>query len=161
MKPMEMEEYHGCKTDSSDRVLCRDDHGGRSLTQVCIFGGRVCSRRPECRPLADRLCLWYVLFFGSCVCRIRRTVRMEVWNFDDLGRHRKRRDRKPSCLGNPGKTHPHHDASSEGFDHAGFLRKEIQQQRHPHRGVRHCVHFPDSLYCFALSRVFCPARADS
>ena len=30
-------------------------------------------------PLADCICLWNILFFCCCICRLCRTIWMEVW----------------------------------------------------------------------------------
>ena len=86
-----------------------------------VLGGR------SVGSVADCICIWNLLFFRSCICRICGTVWMEIRNCKYLDRNRKCIDRKSAGMGCSWKKNEGHDTASESKDDAGFLRTEIWQ----------------------------------
>ena len=80
------------------------------------------------RTVADGICIWNIVFFGSCICRICRTVWMEIRNCQYMDRHRKCINRKPSGMGSSRKAYKSDDTASWIKDDAGFFRRTVQEQ---------------------------------
>ena len=96
----------------------------RHVTSVdgFVLGGR------SVGTVADGICIWNIVFFGSCICRICRTVWMEIRNCQYMDRHRKCINRKPSGMGSSRKAYKSDDTASWIKDDAGFFRRTVQEQ---------------------------------
>ena len=75
--------------------------------------------------VADSVCLWNVLFFRSRICRVCRTVRVEIWNRLYMDRNRKCTHRKSACVGSAGPQNQSYDTASEVQDNAGFFWRKV------------------------------------
>ena len=64
-----------------------------------------------------------VLFFGRHLCRLRRTVRLEVRDRIHLDRARERGNRLAARLDQLRETDPYHDTAFEFGDHAAVFRE--------------------------------------
>lgn len=73
------------------------------------------------RPVAYGICVWYVILLCGCICRICRSVRMEIRPCVDMDRNRKCDHRKSAGMGGTWKTYQSNDTASEFQDDAGFL----------------------------------------
>ena len=67
------------------------------------------------------ICVWYVILLCGCICRICRSVRMEIRSCVDMDRNRKCDHRKSAGMGGTWKTYQGNDTASEFQDDAGFL----------------------------------------
>lgn len=65
---------------------------------------------------------------GGRICRICRTVWMEIRNCQYMDRHRKCINRKPSGMGSSRKAYKSDDTASWIKDDAGFFRRTVQEQ---------------------------------
>ena len=101
---------------------------GADAHPVAPHGGghaRFCARRPQRRPVDERLRLRHELLLGRGVCRLRGPVRLQVRYLGYLGRHRQRYHWLAARLVGPRPSHPRDDPSPAGLHHAGVLRQAL------------------------------------
>ena len=70
-----------------------------------VLGGR------SVGPWLTAFCLWNLIFFCRCLCRLCRTIWLEIWYCSDLGRYWKCADRLAVSMGCPRSTHPNNDTA--------------------------------------------------
>ncbi len=86
-----------------------------------VLGGR------SVATVADCFRIWNILLLGSCICRLCRTVRMEIRTCKYMDRTWQCDYWKFAGMGCIGKTNQSYDAASECQDNAGFLRRKIRK----------------------------------
>mgnify|MGYP000031397134 CR=1 FL=1 len=105
-----------------------DGGSGNLFEKTCYKCRRFCSGRKIGRTVADGICIWNIVFFGSCICRICRTVWMEIRNCQYMDRHRKCINRKPSGMGSSRKAYKSDDTASWIKDDAGFFGERYKSK---------------------------------
>ena len=120
MRKVEEKGYGDEIIDAGD-IFCNYGIGWHLCKKACDKCRRLCVRGEIGRPVAYGICVWYVILLCGCICRICRTVRMEIRSCVDMDRNRKCDHRKSAGMGGTWKTYQGNDTASEFQDDAGFL----------------------------------------
>ena len=120
MRKVEEKGYGDEIIDAGD-IFCNYGIGWHLCKKACDKCRRLCVRWEIGRPVAYGICVWYVILLSGCICRICRSVWMEIRSCVDMDRNRKCDHRKSAGMGGTWKTYQGNDTASEFQDDAGFL----------------------------------------
>ncbi len=100
--------------------------------------------------VADGICIWNVIFFSGCICRICRTVRMEIWSCRTWIGIGNAIIGSLACMGCTWKTYQDYDTAFESMTMPDFFGERYGSKALKITASVDCIHFPDSVYSFCI-----------
>lgn len=149
MRKVEEKGYGDEIIDAGD-IFCNYGIGWHLCKKACDKCRRLCVRGEIGRPVAYSICVWYVILFSGCICRICRSVRMEIRSCVDMDRNRKCNHRKSAgwvVLGRRTKVMTQHLNSKTMPD---FFGERYGSKGAEDYGFSDRIHIPGAVYSFCI-----------